>query len=105
MSVKVFFGYEQIVVFVELPEFTIDYIEVFIGKVVLDQIDVVFELEGVEHAQKVGPLQLGQCYLAWPGPVDCVINSGDHCFDVARVKLFVVVQKLEARMSVHYVLE
>ena len=36
MSVKVFFSYEQVVVFVEFPEFTVDHIEVFIGKVVLD---------------------------------------------------------------------
>lgn len=39
---------EQIVVRVELPEFTVNNVEVLVGEVVVDAIDVVFLLEPIE---------------------------------------------------------
>ncbi len=76
----------------------------FVGKVVFDQIDVIFLLESFEHIQEVGTLQLGQSYLAWPGSVYRVVDAGNNGLDVSSVKLFVVVEELEARVRVHDVL-
>ena len=48
VSVEVFFADQQIVVFVKLPEFAVNDVEVFIGKVVFYQVDVLFLVKRVE---------------------------------------------------------
>ena len=48
VTVQVFFADQQVVVFVEFPEFAVNDVEVLVGKVVLYQIDVLFLVERVE---------------------------------------------------------
>ena len=105
MPVEVLAAYEQIVVLVELPEFAVYYVEVFVAEVVLYRVYVVLVLDGFEHRQEIGPLELGERDTAGPGSIEYVIDACDHCLDVSRVELFVVVQKFEARMRVDNVLE
>jgi len=104
VPIQVLLGNKQVVVLIQLPELAIDHIEVLVGEVVLDQIDVVLELERLEHPEKVGALELGERDLARPGAVDRVVDARDHRLYVAGVELLVVVQELEARVRVHNVL-
>ena len=76
MTVQVLFADEQIVVLVEFPEFTVYNVEMLVGEVVLDEIDVLLVVERLEHGQKVGLSQLGQRDSARPRTIHCVINAG-----------------------------
>jgi len=45
MSTEVFFADEQVVVAIELPELAVDDVEVFVGEVVCDLVNVVLILK------------------------------------------------------------
>lgn len=59
VAVQVLFTDQQVVVFVQFPEFTVNDVEVFVREVVFDEIDVFFGVERLENGQKVGFLQFG----------------------------------------------
>jgi hypothetical protein len=42
---------EQIMIFVELPEFTVDHVEVLVGEVLRDAVDISLFLQTLDHPQ------------------------------------------------------
>ena len=69
---QIFLVDEQVVIFVQLPEFAVDDVEVFVAEVVGDLVDVLLVLEQVDGGQQVRLAQLGQRDVARPRPVDLV---------------------------------
>lgn len=59
----------EVVVSVQLPELAVDDIEVFVGEVVGDLVDVVLFLQEGQSLQEVAPAQLSHGDAARPGAV------------------------------------
>lgn len=49
---------DEIVIGVEFPELAVDDIEVFVGEILRDEVDILFRLEAGEDVEEVGASQL-----------------------------------------------
>lgn len=74
----------EVMVSVQLPELAVDDIEVFVGEVVCDLVDVVLFFQEGQGLQKVTPAQLSHSDAARPGAVHHIKYPLDHLFKKER---------------------
>lgn len=83
---------------VELPETTIQDVEVLIRKVLSDLIDVLFCGHSEEDVLQIRSLEVSVGYPSVIIHVDLVKNTHNHCVRVAVLKFWCRLQKFKARM-------
>lgn len=69
---------KQIVIPIELPEFTVDHVEMLVAEVGGDLVDVLLVFQDRDHRQQVAPSQLRHGDPSAPAPVNAVEYPGDH---------------------------
>ena len=82
-------------VVIELPESTIQHIEMLIAKVPRDLIDVFFVIHLGKGIQQVTPSYLTQGYFPRMALIDTVKYSSHHGNGIFLLKLGMIGQKLE----------
>lgn len=78
ISWQVFGIYVQVVVSVQLPEFAVDDVEVFIGEVVGDLVDVILFFQQGQSLQEVAPAQLHHGHSSCPRTIHHIEYPLDH---------------------------
>lgn len=74
----------EVVVSVQLPELAVDDVEVFVGEVVGDLVDVVLFFQEGQRLQEVAPAQLCHGDAARPGAVHHIKYPLDNLWQAER---------------------
>ena len=69
---------KKIVIFVQLPKFAVDDVEVLVGEEVRNLVDVLLLVEGREYRKEVGLAQFGNRNAARPRSVHAIKYAGYH---------------------------
>ena len=100
---------QEIMVCVELPEATVEHVEVLIGKVLSHLVDVLFRCHVEEHVLQVRTLEVSERDLPVIVDVYLVEDAHDHGVSVAVLELRRRLQELQAwvalEKSLHHWLE
>lgn len=65
---KVVFVDEKVVISIQLPEFAVYHVKVFVTEELSYLIDVFLFFKQLNHIEKVGTTQFRYTYFTWPGP-------------------------------------
>lgn len=95
---------EQVMVSIQLPELTVNDVEVFVAEVLSDLINVLLVFEKLYGVEQVRPSQLRNGDLTGPRPIDAVVNTGNDSVNVSRVELRGFLKERQSRMRLHHVL-
>lgn len=97
VSAQVFGIDVQVVVGVQLPKLAVDDVEVFIGEVVGDLVDVFLLLQQRQSLKEVAAAQLHHGDAAGPRAVDHVVDPLDHLVNTAARSCYHLKHKVTAR--------
>mmetsp|Transcript_56252 Transcript_56252/g.89582 ORF Transcript_56252/g.89582 Transcript_56252/m.89582 type:complete len:214 (+) Transcript_56252:261-902(+) len=84
---QIFGGQQLIVIFVQLPEFVVNHIKVFVAEVVEDFINVCFRVQRIQNLHKIRLFELAQMNLAILVGIDLIENSTNYRLNVSSVEL------------------
>lgn len=105
MPSKIRLANDEIMISIQLPEFTVDHIEVLVWEVLGDQVDVLFRLQGGQNVEEIGASQLAQAYSTWPGGVGTEEDAGNHGRHISRVEFRCCLEEGEAGVGINDILE
>jgi|LauGreDrversion4_2_1035121.scaffolds.fasta_scaffold91441_3 hypothetical protein len=84
---------------VKLPEPAIKHIEVLIGEILANFVDIFFSCYIEEHILKIGTLEVTETYLPIIIDVNLVEDSHNHSISIAILEFWCRLKELQARMS------
>mmetsp|Transcript_24261 Transcript_24261/g.68266 ORF Transcript_24261/g.68266 Transcript_24261/m.68266 type:complete len:222 (-) Transcript_24261:334-999(-) len=85
-------------IIIQFPKSAIQDVEMFVGKVPCDLVDVFFFIHQLECFQQIRSSDLSRCDPAGMASIDGVEDAGYDCHGVLFLELCVVCQEFESRM-------
>jgi hypothetical protein len=98
---KVFSGDSIVPIMIKFPESAIEYVEVFIGEVSCDFVDIFFFVNGRKCLQKIGSSNLSRGNAARMTLVNGIEDSRDDSHCIFFLKLGMVGKELQTLYKNH----